>query len=372
MNTLYALRFKEILRDYDFGNRWIARDFCKEHLPDDHRISETWEVCDRPNGESSMVVNGPLRGKTLRHLIEEYKELLLGSRIIADSGLRFPLLIKLLDVTHALGEQVHQSDELARTQGLKDTGKTEAWYILRAEPGAAVECGNKKGILREVLINSVLDGTVRSCMTEFSTQAGDAFLLYAGTMHYSSGGILIYEIMQNSDVIMGLWPQDQSLSAEERLHMAQEAAHGVHLEDGADPRTDPIPIIEADARRTFVVACEHFALEKIDIQDDYRIIPDHKKFLVLTCIAGSASISSGPVSEVYKAGNSCLIPACAGEVAIVPNGSATFLKAYVPDLVEDVIKPLRALHIDDSKIMRLGAQTCLNPLRQALAALKGS
>jgi mannose-6-phosphate isomerase len=327
-------------------------------LPDNHRIAETWEVCDRPNGESSMVVNGPLRGKTLRHCIEEYKELLLGSRIIADSGLRFPLLVKLLDVTHALGEQVHQSDELARKQGLKDTGKTEAWFIIRTRPGATVECGNKKGLSRKVLINSVLDGTARSCMVEYSAQAGDALLLYAGTMHYSGGGILMYEIMQNSDAIIGLWPQDQSLSAEERLRMAQEAAYGVHLEDGADPHTDPITIIEANARRTFVVACEHFALEKIDLQGDYRIIPDHKKFFILTCIAGSASISSGPVSEVYKAGNSCLIPARAREVTIAPNGSATLLKAYVPDLVEDVIKPLRALHIDDSKITHC-RQNCI-------------
>lgn len=27
--ALYPLRFKEILRDYGFGDRWIARDFEK-------------------------------------------------------------------------------------------------------------------------------------------------------------------------------------------------------------------------------------------------------------------------------------------------------------------------------------------------------
>jgi len=58
---LYPLRFKEILRNYSFGSRWIADSFNKTGLPDDQRIAETWEVCDRP-GESSQVINGPYAG----------------------------------------------------------------------------------------------------------------------------------------------------------------------------------------------------------------------------------------------------------------------------------------------------------------------
>ncbi|MHC4718220.1 MAG: hypothetical protein ACYS5V_14705, partial [Planctomycetota bacterium] len=59
ISSLYPLRFREILRDYRFGDRWIVREFDKPGLPADHRIGETWEVCDRP-GESSEIINGPL------------------------------------------------------------------------------------------------------------------------------------------------------------------------------------------------------------------------------------------------------------------------------------------------------------------------
>lgn len=82
MEDLYPLRFKEILRNYGFGNRWIVDAFDKDGLPDDHRIAETWEVCDRP-GESSEVINGALLGHTLHELIGLYGERLLGRDVVA-------------------------------------------------------------------------------------------------------------------------------------------------------------------------------------------------------------------------------------------------------------------------------------------------
>ena len=150
---LYPLRFKEILRNYGFGNRWIAREFAKQGLPEDHRIAETWEVCDRP-GESSEVINRSPRGRTLHELIEQYGQELLGEDIVAKSGLRFPLLIKFLDASNPLGDQVHQDDELAEKQGLDDPGKTEAWYMLRViEPanGSALLKAYVPDLLRDVV-----------------------------------------------------------------------------------------------------------------------------------------------------------------------------------------------------------------------------
>ncbi len=90
--SLYPLRFKEILRDYRFGNRWIVEAFEKTDLPEPpHHVGETWEVCDRPNGESSPVINGALTGETLHTLIDVYGEALLGTDIVARCGTRFPL-----------------------------------------------------------------------------------------------------------------------------------------------------------------------------------------------------------------------------------------------------------------------------------------
>src|SRR5881275_3611518 len=53
------------------------------------------------------------------------------------------LLLKLLFTSEPLSIQVHPNDEFARSVGLPN-GKTEAWYILEAKPGAEVALGLKQ------------------------------------------------------------------------------------------------------------------------------------------------------------------------------------------------------------------------------------
>ena len=172
MDPLYPLCFKEILRNYSFGERWIVDAFENQGLPQDHRVAETWEVCDRPD-ESSVVANGPLAGWTLHELIQVYGEQLLGRDVVARRGTRFPLLIKFLDASHVLGEQIHQSDELAAKQGLDDPGKTEAWYMLKVRDGATIRCGNVDGVTRQQVRDALMAGAIRECIGEYTMQPGD-------------------------------------------------------------------------------------------------------------------------------------------------------------------------------------------------------
>ncbi len=358
---LYPLRFREILRNYGFGDRWITRVFAKEGLPEDHRIAETWEVCDRP-GESSEVINGSLRGKTLHELIELYGQELLGEDIVARCGLRFPLLIKFLDASNPLGEQVHQDDKLAERQGLDDPGKTEAWYMLRAKGGATIHCGNWDGVTRERLRNALLAGTIRDCMQEYRVQPGDAFLLYAGTMHYSAAGVLFYEIMQNSDVITPLRAWRGFDSERDREKWAREALEAIHLEEGFDCRTRPATIVEGRNRRTFLLACQYFALERLDLTAPYRMNCEGSRFYVLSQIEGQSRVIHGGNAESLLPGHTLMLPACLGSVTLEPANGSALLKAYVPDLLRDVVQPLRSVGVEDGDIVALGGKTGLNPL----------
>jgi mannose-6-phosphate isomerase len=365
LGDLYPLRFREILRDYRFGDRWIVDAFAKEGLPEDHRIAETWEVCDRP-GESSLVINGPLRGQTLHQLIQAYCERLLGRDIVARFGTRFPLLIKFLDASNPLGEQVHQDDALARKQGLDDPGKTEAWVMLRARKGATIRCGHRSGTDREQVLQALIDGTIRECMQEYAVEPGDTFLLYAGTMHYSSGGVLFYEIMQNSDVIIGLRPWRPIASDEERERWARSALEGIHIEQGFDCRTAPVSLPEGDNRRTYLLACEHFAVDRLDLAAPFTVHCTGERFYVLSQIGGSSTLERNQRTEMLRPGMSCLLPADLGDVVVEPEGEASLLMAYVPDLWQDTIAPLRAAGVPGPAIAALGGHTCLNPLPEYL------
>ena len=362
-SSLYPLRFREILRDYRFGSRWIVEAFEKTDLPDaPHRVGETWEVCDRPNGESSVVLHGPLAGQTLHTLIDTYGAALLGTDVVARCGTRFPLLIKFLDASNALGEQAHHSDALAAEQGLNDPGKTEAWYMLRVREGATIRVGNRAGVTLEGVHDAISGGTIRELMQEFTVAPGDGFLLYAGTMHYSAGGVLFYEIMQNSDVYIGLRAPDPALSAEEREAIVRKATRGVHLEEGFSAKATPIVLGSGANQRTFVFACRYFALERLNLMAPTMLACNGKRFYVLSLIEGACMVVYGEHSEQLRPGHTLLLPASLGMVTLVPTEPSAVLKAYVPDLSEDIVKPLRLAGIRDEAIVALGGSTELNDL----------
>ena len=89
---------------------------------------------------------------------------------------------------------------------------------------------------------------------------------------------------------------------------------------------------------------------------------DGERFRFLTVIEGKANVNSAGGSEHLDTGWSCMLPANLGSVTIAPEGEASVLVAYVPDLVEDVVAPLRAHGVADATIRDLGGRSELNLL----------
>lgn len=369
MSDLYPLRFREILRDYDFGGRWIAEVFEKPGLPTGHPLSETWEVCDRP-GESGVVSNGALAGRSLHEILERDPMGVLGRAVIAVTGARFPLLIKILDATNPLGEQAHQDDTLAREQGLNDPGKTEAWYMLKTRAGASLHCGTRPGVSRDDLEEALVSGSIRDTMEELPAGAGDGFLLHAGTMHYSRGGVLFYEIMQNSDALILLDTLEHTRGTAARRAWAREVMRGVRLVAGRDCRVRPVTLPAGANHATFIFACTWFSLVRLDLTTPHEIPCTGEKFHVLTQIEGISIVAAGDHRERLGPGQTCLLPAGLGTVRVEPAGTCSLLQAYVPDLVQDIVRPLRAAGVQDPDIIALGGEAARNPLIDLVATTR--
>jgi mannose-6-phosphate isomerase len=358
--NLYPLRFKEILRDYNFGNRWIARAFEKAGLPEKHPLTETWEVVDRP-GESGEIINGDLRGMTLRDAIAAYGEELLGSDIVARHGARFPLLIKFLDASGSLNAQMHPNDEWAAAKGGFDTGKTEAWYMIKTRPDASVHIGNKPGVTRDLLYDALLDETTPSHMKEYEIQPRDSFLIYPGTMHYSHGGALFCEIMQNSDITFGF--ESVCEGGTPRPERARELAGLIHLEDEYEARTSHITVGNGDNKHTYLLACRHFAMERLDLVTSQSLDLDGCRFHVVSQIEGTSRLVCEDRVEVLRPGGTCLLPASLHRARVEPEGQASLLLMYVPDLVSNIVRPLLARGIEHEAILGLGGKTRRNDLQ---------
>ena len=117
---------------------------------------------------------------------------------LADRDL--PLLVKMLFTSERLSVQVHPDDGEDGPRG-----KTEMWHIVDAEPGATIALGFREPITRERLLESTKTGEIERLLNWVPVRAGETYFVPAHTVHAIGGGIVLFEIQQNSDVTYRLW-----------------------------------------------------------------------------------------------------------------------------------------------------------------------
>jgi mannose-6-phosphate isomerase len=203
--SLYPLRFEPIYQYRLWGGRRLA-DLLTAPLPGDGPIGEAWVLSDRED-HPSRVANGPLKGSTIAQLMAEHPVEMLGGLI--QRFHRFPLLLKFLDAREMLSVQVHPSDTHRDLLPKGESGKTEAWVVLEAETESRIYAGLKPKTTAEELRRALANGTVADDLAYFTPKPGDGVFLPAGTVHTLGGGVVVFEIQQNSDVTFRLYDWGQ-------------------------------------------------------------------------------------------------------------------------------------------------------------------
>lgn len=162
------------------------------------------------------------------------------------------LLVKYLFTSERLSIQVHPDDMAARAKGYP-RGKDEAWYVIDAEPDAAIGLGLIREVSPEELRAAALAGSIERLLDWKPAKAGDVFYAPAGTIHAIGGGIALIEIQQNLDLTYRLY--DYGRPRELHLDEAVAVAH---------PRrwAPPGPRAEIGPGRESLAAGNAFALER--------------------------------------------------------------------------------------------------------------
>ncbi|MEI6241563.1 MAG: type I phosphomannose isomerase catalytic subunit [Planctomycetia bacterium] len=201
---MHPLLLEPVYRRYLWGGRRFATALGRD-LPPGDDFAESWELVDRlgqGGGDQSVVAAGPLTGRALGDLVRSHGRALLGRH----SGLStFPLLFKFLDACRDLSVQVHPDDERAARLVPPDRGKTEAWYVIDAEPRSRIYAGLAPGVGRRELAAAIRAGTCDTVLHSFEPHPGDCIFIPAGTVHAIGAGLLIAEIQQSSDVTYRLF-----------------------------------------------------------------------------------------------------------------------------------------------------------------------
>jgi mannose-6-phosphate isomerase len=153
---------------------------------------------------------------------------LLGPR--APAPARFPLLIKIIDAQDNLSLQVHPPSAVAARLGGEP--KTEMWYVARAERGAELFVGLKRGVRRAEFEQKLADQTVAECFHRIAVREGDAMFLPSGRVHALGAGLVIFEVQQNSDTTYRVfdWNRVDRDGRARELHVPQSLA-SIEFED---------------------------------------------------------------------------------------------------------------------------------------------
>ena len=286
-------------------------------------IGEAWIAYGR-----SVVSAGAMQGKTLDQLLLANGTELLGEH--ADMQAGFPLLIKLLDCADWLSVQVHPNDVQAKTMvGPGERGKTEAWYMLQAAPGAEILAGVKAGTTPVQLARAIRDGTVLEVAERHSVEAGDTVFIPANTLHALGPGLLLYEVQQSSDTTYRVYDWDRPASAGRALHLEESVA----VTDAA-LHGDLRPASQTHGQGE-LTASEYFVLEGVKLagtDETYWADTHGQSFQIVTVTAGEAELRSGSEKLRLATFQTALVTAAAGLYTLKAlDGAASVLLAGLPE-----------------------------------------
>ena len=358
---------------------WGGSQLCpyKGLAPSDEPIGESWEVSAVPSS-TSIISNGPLAGRDLISVVTEHPEPILGKAVNTKYHGQLPLLVKFIDAKRDLSIQVHPNDEMAQREHGK-MGKSEMWYVIKADPGAHLYAGFKQQITPYEYQKRVEDGTITEVLADHQVKAGDVFYLPAGRVHAICGGILLAEVQQSSDVTYRIFDYNRpGLDGKPReLHTALAAqALDFHVE--ANYRT---VYPETTNRAVQIIDTPFFDVRVMEIdKPKHRDMRKYDSFVISMCLEGDCEIRlrptvtsglspltsnlspltsnpspltsnpspliSNPSPLILKAGHSTLIPAAIADYDVIPlHGKSKILDAFIDNQDNLGDKITKFLHI---------------------------
>ncbi|MHC5537603.1 type I phosphomannose isomerase catalytic subunit [Singulisphaera rosea] len=325
---LYPLRFDPICQYRLWGGRSLSA-FLTAPLPGDGPIGEAWLLSDRDD-HLSKVADGPLKGSTIRQLLEGVPEGLLGR--LARRFRRFPVLLKFLDARDRLSVQVHPEDGQRDLIPAGETGKSEAWVVLEAGPESRIYAGLKPGTTRADLERALASRSVAEFLPSFTPRVGDAVFLRARTVHTLSG-LVVFEVQENSDVTFRLYDWDRADPKTGKPRPLQVEQAMASIDFGQIAIGPVVPVVEDEAstaRRERLFHCEHFSVWRHTGGSPFAVgatgLPR-----VLVCVVGEGNLEYRGDEYPIRRGDVVLLPAEVGECRLCPANAITILEVALPE-----------------------------------------
>lgn len=317
-SKLPILKFTPIFKSVLWGGKRIAQ--FKNMPPQGDHVGESWELSPM-KGNESVVSEGPMKGRTLPELMISDGEEIMGKRLYANYGDKFPLLIKFIDSTDDLSIQVHPDDELAAKRH-NSLGKTEMWFSVLPAEGAYLYAGFKKQITPEQFRAMVADNTIVDVLGKFYPKRGDMFFLPAGRVHSIGRGNFVLEIQEASDITYRIYDYDR--------RDAQGNPRQLHIEESVDSITYndtemTVDHFEPKAGEEIVMeSCPFFTTTLMEIEGTTTLkLAERDSFSVVISTRGNAVLTAPDGSKtILNQGETVLVPASMESLDITASGDS--------------------------------------------------
>ena len=184
-------------------------------------------------------------------------------------------------------------------------GKTEAWHILYAEPGAELVYGIVEGTDKERLMAASRAGAeVEKLLRRVQVKAGDTYYIPAGMVHAIGSGIVLYEIQQSSDVTYRFydWERTDEKGNKRELHIEK----AVDVTD-VNAQLEAVTEKQVEKGRYLLLHEKYFTTERFE---DYEgvIAADCRRFALLTAVK-DCRLSWEGGELLLPAGRTAFLPA---------------------------------------------------------------
>lgn len=272
------------------GGEWIARFRRAANWP--ARAPEEWIASTTTvYGETTLGLSRLPDGTLLRDRLLAEQLAFLGSEHSHHRDGEPGLLIKLLEAGERLPVHLHPDDRVAREQIGYPWGKTEAWFVIHAEPGSVVWLGFRRSLAADDLAQLVRDrdsSRLLDTLFEIPVQKGQSLFVPAGTPHAIGEGIALVELQQASDlsILLEWWPFDSKFAAQWHLGLTPDGAfaavdYTVWTEDRVREYVRSIPTTPG-SHRLFPEAAEpYFRGERVIVADVVELEPAYQVLIVL-------------------------------------------------------------------------------------------
>lgn len=323
--TLYPLKFKPILKSIIWGGEEISK--FKNLETKKSGIGESWEI-SAVEENVSVIENGHLAGTPLDVAINKAKGSLVGRKVYNKFGDKFPLLIKFIDAQDDLSIQVHPDDKLAK-QRHNSFGKTEMWYVVKANPKAFIFSGFKEKISPEQYVKKVANNTFTDTLDKHYVKEGDVYFIPAGRVHAIGSGCFVAEIQQTSNITYRIYDYNRrDASGNSRDLHTELAKDAIDYTVYDSHKTDYKSIYNKENE---LISCEYFTTNLLELDKSFKQdISDIDSFIVYICLEGSCELEDNKQNKTtLTQGETILIPADTSQVIISPKNKTKLLQTFV-------------------------------------------